>query len=180
VGLLSGGGPAGRPLPSSSTPDDPSLVVVVEAFDAARADSAVLAEAAGRGVELDAPVLLRHHLVALPDEAAVARAAELLAQDGYALSAPRPEARGLSVYATRTQVVTALSASQERSRMAGPRAAARGRRRRLGRAPTGWSGPVTTGAAQPPAAGSGTSRPPSHRARRTGSRLARPPRKRTG
>ena len=32
---------------------------------------------------------------------------------------PRTGARGLSVYATRTQVVTALSASQERSRMAG-------------------------------------------------------------
>jgi hypothetical protein len=93
--------------------------VVVEAFDAARADSSVLAEAAERGVPLDGPLLLRHHLVALPDEAAVARAAELLAQDGYAVSVPRPDARGLSVYATRTQVLTALSASQERSRMAG-------------------------------------------------------------
>ena len=100
-------------------PDDPSLVVVVQAYDAARADSAVLAEAAERGVAVDARVLLRHHLVGLPDEAAVARAAELLAQDGYALSAPTPDGRGLSVYATRTQVVTALSASQERSRMAG-------------------------------------------------------------
>ena len=100
-------------------PDDPSLVVVVQAYDAARADSAVLAEAAERGVAVDAPVLLRHHLVGLPDDAAVARAAELLAQDGYALSAPTPDGRGLSVYATRTQVVTALSASQERSRMAG-------------------------------------------------------------
>jgi hypothetical protein len=100
-------------------PDDPSLVVLVEAYDAARADSAVLAEAAERGVALDVPLLLRHHLVALPDEAAVARAADLLAQDGYALSAARPDAGGLSVWATRTQVVTALSASQERSRMAG-------------------------------------------------------------
>ena len=107
------------PAPVVLDPDDPTLVVVVEAYDAARADSSVLAEAAGRGVELDDPVLLRHHLVALPDEAAVARAGELLAQDGYALSAARSEARGLSVYATRTQVVTALSASQERSRMAG-------------------------------------------------------------
>ena len=107
------------PAPVVLDPDDPTLVVVVEAYDAARADSSVLAEAAGRGVALDAPVLLRHHLVALPDEAAVARAGELLAQDGYALSASRTEARGLSVYATRTQVVTALSASQERSRMAG-------------------------------------------------------------
>ena len=100
-------------------PEDPTLVLLVQAPDAARADSAVLAEAAERGIAVDAPVLLRHHLVGLPDDAAVARAAELLGQDGYALSAPTPDARGLSVYATRTQVVTALSASQERSRMAG-------------------------------------------------------------
>ena len=119
MGLLARWRARRAPAPVVLDPDDPSLVVVVEAFDAARADSAVLAEAAGRGVTLDGPVLLRHHLVALPDEAAVARAAELLAQDGYALSAPRVEPRGLSVYATRTQVVTALSASQERSRMAG-------------------------------------------------------------
>ena len=119
MGLLGWWRARRAPAPVVLDPDDPTLVVVVEAFDAARADSAVLAEAAGRGVELEGPVLLRHHLLALPDEAAVARAAELLAQDGYALSAPRPEARGLSVYATRTQVVTALSASQERSRMAG-------------------------------------------------------------
>ena len=98
-------------------PDDPSLVLLVSAPDAARADSAVLAEAAERGVDLGRPVLVRHHLVGLPDEAAVARAAELLAQDGYAVqpgSGPP-----LAVLATRTQVLTALSASQERSRMAG-------------------------------------------------------------
>lgn len=119
MGLLARWRARRSPGPVVLDPDDPSLVVVVEAFDAARADSAVLAEAAERGVVLGAPVLLRHHLVALPDEAAVARAAALLAQDGYALSVPRAEPRGLSVYATRTQVVTALSASQERSRMAG-------------------------------------------------------------
>ena len=119
MGLLARWRARRAPSPVVLDPDDPSLVVVVEAFDAARADSSVLAEAAERGVALDGPLLLRHHLVALPDEAAVARAAELLAQDGYAVSAPRPEGRGLSVYATRTQVVTALSASQERSRMAG-------------------------------------------------------------
>ena len=107
------------PEPVVLDPDDPSLVVRVEAFDAARADSSVLAAAAERGVALDEPLLVRHHLVALPDGAAVARAAELLAQDGYALSAPQPGPRGLTVLATRTQVVTALSASQERSRMAG-------------------------------------------------------------
>ncbi len=98
-------------------PGDPSLVVLVEARDAARADSAVLAEAAARGVDVAQPLLVRHHLVALPDQAAVARAAELLAQDGYqvlpAVGAP------LAVLAVRTQLLTALSASQERSRMAG-------------------------------------------------------------
>lgn len=98
-------------------PGDPALVVLVEARDAARADSAVLAEAAGRGVDLAQSLLVRHHLVALPDQAAVARATELLAQDGYrvlpAAGAP------LAVLAVRTQVLTALSASQERSRMAG-------------------------------------------------------------
>lgn len=98
----------------SYDPDDPALVVVVEAFDAARADSAVLAEAQQRGVDLDAPLLLRHHLVGLPDEAAVARAAELLGQDGYVL-----RTKGGLVLASRTQRLTALSASQERSRMAG-------------------------------------------------------------
>ena len=119
MGLLARWRARRAPAPVVLDPDDPSLVVVVEAYDAARADSSVLAEAAERGVVLDGPVLLRHHLLGLPGDAAVARAAELLAQDGYALSVPRREGLGLSVYATRTQVVTALSASQERSRMAG-------------------------------------------------------------
>ena len=122
-------------------PDDPSLVVLVEAFDAARADSSVLAAAAERGVRFDEPLLVRHHLVALPDDAAIARAAELLAQDGYALSAAQAGPRGLSVLATRTQVLTALSASQERSRMAGLA-------QRLGGDVAGWD------ALGPPAAAS--------------------------
>jgi len=99
-------------------PADPSLVVLVEAFEAARADSAVLAEATDRGVDLGRPLLLRHYLVGLPDQVAVARATELLAQDGYAV---RPAGSGApyAVHASRTQILTALSASQERSRMAG-------------------------------------------------------------
>ena len=107
------------PAPVVLDPDDPSLVLLVEAYEAWRADSAVLAEAAERGVDLAEPVLVRHHLVGLPDDAAVARAAELLAQDGYALSAAELRPDGLAARATRTQVLTALSASQERSRMAG-------------------------------------------------------------
>ena len=107
------------PAPVVLDPDDPSLVLLVEAYEAWRADSAVLAEAAERGVDLAEPVLVRHHLVGLPDDVAVARAAELLAQDGYALSAAERRPDGLAARATRTQVLTALSASQERSRMAG-------------------------------------------------------------
>jgi hypothetical protein len=61
-------------------PDDPSLVLLVEAFDAARADSSVLAEAAEHGVDLDQRLLVRHHLVRLPDGAAIARAASCSAR----------------------------------------------------------------------------------------------------
>lgn len=96
-------------------PADPSLVVLLEARDPARADSEVLA---GCGVDLDRPLLVRHHLVGLPDQAAVARATDLLGQDGYAV-APAPTGAPLAVHASRTQLVTALSAAQERSRMAG-------------------------------------------------------------
>ena len=75
---------------------------------------AVLAAAVARGVDLEAPLLVRHHLVDLP-AVSLERAAELLGQDGYAVV---PVGPGL-VHACRTQVLTALSASQERSRMAG-------------------------------------------------------------
>lgn len=102
--------------------DDGTLVLVGTAFDAARADSAVLAEMADAGVDLGARLLVRHHLW-LPDGAAVEEARRLLAQDGYAVVAdPRDPERPdgpLAVRATRTQVLTALSAAQERSRMAG-------------------------------------------------------------
>lgn len=102
------------PAPAALDPADPSLVVIVQAFDAARADSAVLAEAAERGVDVDRPLLVRHHLVGLP-AGEVQAARDLLAQDGYALLDGPP---GVHL-ACRTQVLTALSASQERSRMAG-------------------------------------------------------------
>ena len=100
-------------------PADPSLEVVVEACEAARADSEVLADAAGRGVDLAQPLLVRHHLVALPDIDAVETARHLLGQDGYAVLGKADSDRPLAVLATRTQVLTVLSASQERSRMAG-------------------------------------------------------------
>ncbi len=103
------------PLPSYA--DDGSLVLLVAAPDAARADSAVVAEAVERGVDLSAPLLLRHHLVGLPDRAAVDRAAELLGQDGYTLTVL--DGPPYAVRAWRTQLLTGLAAAQERSRMAG-------------------------------------------------------------
>lgn len=103
------------PLPAYA--DDGTLALLLTADDAARADSAVLAEAAAAGIDLDRPLLVRHHLVGLPDEAAVARAGELLGQDGYTLSVG--DGPPYAVRAWRTQVLTVLSASQERSRMAG-------------------------------------------------------------
>jgi hypothetical protein len=98
-------------------PADPSLVLLVRAPDPAQADSAVLLEAAGRGVDLSVPLLVRHHLVGLPDAASVDEAERLLAQDGYRVVPG--DGPPLAVLAVRTQVITALSASQERSRMAG-------------------------------------------------------------
>ena len=106
-----------RPAPLPSYADDGSLTLLVEAPDAARADSAVLAEAADRGVDVEAPMLVRHHLVGLPDRAAVEQAEKLLAQDGYRLTVL--DGPPYAVRAWRTQVLTPLSASQERSRMAG-------------------------------------------------------------
>ena len=100
--------------PVALDPADPSLVVLVRAPDAAQADSAVLAEADERGVDLSRPLLVRHHLVGLSD-VSVERARELLAQDGYEVIGGGDGV----VLAVRTQLLTALSASQERSRMAG-------------------------------------------------------------
>jgi hypothetical protein len=105
--------------PPAYDPSDPALELCVSAFDAARADSEVLREAAARGVDVEAPVLVRHHLVALPDIEAVEEARRLLAQDGYDLVPGPPAARPLAVLACRTEVVSGLSASRERSRMAG-------------------------------------------------------------
>ena len=106
-----------RPDPLPDYADDGTLVLLLTADDPARADSAVLAEAERAGVSLERPLLVRHHLVGLPDDAAVERARELLGQDGYRLTvAGGPP---YAVRAWRTQVLTPLAASQERSRMAG-------------------------------------------------------------
>ncbi len=93
--------------------DDGVLPVLVMAPDAARADSAVLAEAVARGVDLEQRLLVRHHLVLPGDAVEPARA--LLGQDGYQLTV----ASDGQVRAWRTQVLTAMGAAQERSRMAG-------------------------------------------------------------
>ena len=137
--------------------DDGTLVLAGRAPDPARADSAVLAEMAEAGVDLDAPLLVRHHLL-LPDAAAVEEARRLLAQDGYDLvtetGAVAPPVR---VRATRTQVLTALSAAQERSRMAGLA-------QRLGGDVAGWDALAPPGRDGGPgarrAAGPGEAGPP--------------------
>ena len=103
--------------PPVSYADDGSLDLLLVAADPARADSAVLAEAASAGLDLDRRLLVRHHLVGLPDLAAVEQARSLLGQDGYALTVL--DGPPYAVRAWRTQVLTTLSASQERSRMAG-------------------------------------------------------------
>ena len=97
------------PEPVRLDPNDPALVLLVEARDPAQADSEVLA-----GVDLSQPVLVRHCLTGLSDSA-VEEAAAILSEEGYALVPGGPG----EVLAVRTQVLTALSASQERSRMAG-------------------------------------------------------------
>lgn len=102
--------------PQSYAPGDPTLVVLIEAFEAARADSQVLAEAAGR-VDLSQRLLVRHYLHSLEcDGAAVA---DPLGQDGYDVVFGWPTHPQLCVLACRTEVLTALSLSQARSRMAG-------------------------------------------------------------
>ena len=115
--------------PGPSFLDDGSLVLVLAAHDPAQADSAVLAAAVARGVDVGQPLLLRQHLV-LPDAAAIEVARDLLAQDGDRLTVPGlpsgdPQHAATAgpgpydVLAWRTQVVTAMSAAQERSRAAG-------------------------------------------------------------
>lgn len=118
-------------LRSSSEPelslDTPGLTVVAEAFDAAEADSAVLARShlwvAGK------PAVLRHHLT-LPS-ARVAEAARILAQDGWELhtvsdrsaengpDTDQVRAGETRLHALRVQRLDALHCAQERSRMAG-------------------------------------------------------------
>lgn len=102
-------------LPSYA--DDGTLPVLLESRDPAAADSFVLAQAAARGVDVERPLLVRHTLL-LPDAGALGLAQELLAQDGYRTTVVA-DGPPLQVLAWRTQVLTALSASQERSRMAG-------------------------------------------------------------
>jgi len=118
--------------PPALDPDDPRLRVVARAFDPTAADSAVLA--AAPELSLDRPALLRHALrLPLP---AYEEASRLLGQDGYVLrlaDGRGPDGRATDeaaeqagqrdgqvlVYAVRSQQVTVLSVSQERSRAAG-------------------------------------------------------------
>ncbi|GGU64088.1 hypothetical protein [Lentzea flava] len=88
--------------------DDPDLVVVVEAFDIAEADSAALARSPQW--RADEPAVLRHHVRIPADQ--VERARELLTPDGWVLVA------GDISHISRVQKLDALHCAQERSRMA--------------------------------------------------------------
>ncbi|WP_330270050.1 hypothetical protein OG205_22305 [Lentzea sp. NBC_00516] len=88
--------------------DDPALVVVVEAFDIAEADSAALARSPQW--RADDLAVLRHHLRIPADQ--VERARELLTPDGWVLVA------GDISHISRVQKLDALHCAQERSRMA--------------------------------------------------------------
>jgi hypothetical protein len=88
--------------------DDPALVVVVEAFDIAEADSAALARSPRwRADEL---AVLRHHVRIPADQ--VERARELLTPDGWVV------VPGDISHISRVQKLDALHCAQERSRMA--------------------------------------------------------------
>jgi len=88
--------------------DDPELVVVVEAFDIAEADSAALARSPQW--RADEPAVLRHHVRIPADQ--VERARELLTLDGWVVVA------GDISHISRVQKLDALHCAQERSRMA--------------------------------------------------------------
>lgn len=88
--------------------DDPGLVVVVEAFDIAEADSAALARSPQW--RADEPAVLRHHVRIPADQ--LERARELLTPDGWVLVA------GDISHISRVQKLDALHCAQERSRMA--------------------------------------------------------------
>ena len=106
------------PAVAAAVLDGDDLVVVVEAFEASRADSAVLAEAAERGVDLSVALLIRHHLL-LPHEESVTEAAALLDPGGYRVLAGAGPGGVWKVRASREQLLTTLGVAQERSRMAG-------------------------------------------------------------
>ncbi|MGW0664898.1 hypothetical protein [Streptodolium elevatio] len=104
-----------REEPEPPLVDDGTLVVVGESFDPARADSAVLADLAEAGVIVEGRQLMLRHVLRLPDAAAVAATARILAPDGWVVTAGPDGA----TYADRPQHVTALELARERTRMAG-------------------------------------------------------------
>ncbi|WP_236788821.1 hypothetical protein [Amycolatopsis sp. GM8] len=97
------------------TPDTPGLSVVAEAFDAAEADSAVLARS--HLWDQGKPAVLRHHLT-LPADG-IDEAARILAQDGWKLRTVSGSGEVRTVHALRVQHLDALHCAQERARMAG-------------------------------------------------------------
>lgn len=134
----------GRKSVPALDPARQDLEVVAFSFDDAEACSTALERAQSQEPvwEASQEALFRHFLV-LP-EAAIADAAEIVAQDGYRRGDLRPgdesasSEGGVRVVFERVQVLDALHCSQERSRMAGLA-------QRLGGSVVGWDG------LQPPA-----------------------------
>ena len=112
MGLLSRWRRREEPAAPTYAVDDPALVVLVRAVDPAASDVAVVREAAERGVDLDRPLLVRHHLIGIEAR----RHDELVAQlaEGYEVAAA-PD----GLWVGRTEVPDGLALARERSRMAG-------------------------------------------------------------
>ena len=100
----------------------------------------MLAEAAQRGVPLDHPLLVRHHLVGLPDGAAVERARGLLGQDGYAVQIAPEGPPAIAVLATLAGAAGSIADQLARLPVVRLRVGPRRARPSMPR-PTGISGP---------------------------------------
>lgn len=99
--------------------DAPDLVIVVESYDPAEADSAALDRAGDW--RLEEPAVLRHHL-RLPENR-IDEARELLDQDHWTLRRTAADqvkyGKVVLVTASRVQRLDALHCAQESARMAG-------------------------------------------------------------
>ena len=101
--------------------DDGTLAVLGGSDDPAASDTAVLQALAAHGVDVTAPLLVRHRLW-LPGPDALEALRQVVVQDGYAVvldpTGPQGEGR-LEVRVSRTEVPSGVGIARERTRMAG-------------------------------------------------------------